>query len=45
VEPGKARSQGVVPTAGKILGDITQGHIDGESYDRELPGRVKSTLY
>jgi uncharacterized protein len=34
-----------LPTPGKILGDITTQRIDGAKYDRDLPGRVKSTLY
>jgi PPOX class probable FMN-dependent enzyme len=38
-------SRGAVPTAGKILSDASACRIDGEQYDRELPGRVKTTLY
>jgi hypothetical protein len=34
-----------LPTPGKILADATQGSIDGGAYDRELPERIKSTLY
>jgi PPOX class probable FMN-dependent enzyme len=34
-----------LPTAGKILGDITAQRIDAQKYDSELPARVKSTLY
>jgi uncharacterized protein len=45
---------GTLPTPGKILEDITRQRIDGvlgreridgEQYDRELPARVRSTLY
>lgn len=36
---------GSLPTPGKILADATSGAIDGVAYDRELPERVKSTLY
>jgi PPOX class probable FMN-dependent enzyme len=36
---------GAVPTPGKILADISSQRIDGAEYDRELPGRVKTTLY
>jgi len=43
--PGKHVSLSSLPSAGKILGDISAGRIDGEAYDRELPGRVQSTLY
>jgi uncharacterized protein len=34
-----------VPTAGSILEALTDAHVDGETYDRELPSRQKSTLY
>jgi PPOX class probable FMN-dependent enzyme len=34
-----------LPTGGEILTEITNGNIDGEAYDRELPERLKSTLY
>jgi uncharacterized protein len=38
-------SRSAVPTPGKILGELSARRIDAETYDRELPGRVKSTLY
>jgi PPOX class probable FMN-dependent enzyme len=41
----KHAPRSALPTAGKILGELSNGRIDGEAYDRELPGRVKSTLY
>lgn len=34
-----------LPTPGKILSDASAGKIDGGEYDRELPTRVKATLY
>jgi PPOX class probable FMN-dependent enzyme len=34
-----------LPTPGKILADISQQKVGGEAYDRELPERVKATLY
>lgn len=34
-----------VPTPGTILGTLSAQSIDGEAYDRELPGRQKATLY
>ncbi|HKO94815.1 MAG TPA: pyridoxamine 5'-phosphate oxidase family protein [Polyangiaceae bacterium] len=34
-----------LPSPGKILGDATAGKVDGATYDRELPDRVRSTLY
>lgn len=38
-------ARGALPTPGKILAEATAGGIDGTAYDRELPGRVRSTLY
>jgi uncharacterized protein len=35
----------LIPTPGKILADLSNATIDGEKYDRELPERIKSTLY
>jgi len=37
--------RGSLPTPGKVLNDATAGRIDGGAYDRDLPARVKSTLY
>lgn len=34
-----------MPTAGKILQRISGGAFDGATYDRELPERLKTTLY
>ena len=34
-----------VPTPGAILQALTNSEVDGATYDRELPGRQKSTLY
>lgn len=42
---GAARRPAGVPSAGEMLQALTQGGIDGDSYDRELPGRQKVTLY
>lgn len=39
-----ARPAGV-PTAGEILQALTDGGIDGERYDHELPARQRTTLY
>jgi PPOX class probable FMN-dependent enzyme len=38
-------ARGALPSPGKILADATAGDIDGMAYDRDLPGRVRSTLY
>lgn len=34
-----------VPTAGTMLARLTQGGIDGDSYDSALPQRQRDTLY
>lgn len=34
-----------LPSAGTILADLSMGDIDGQQYDAELPGRLKTTLY
>lgn len=44
-ERGAQETKPVVPTAGKILQHISGGAFDGEAYDRELPERLKTTLY
>ncbi len=44
-QPRPADEPRRVPTAGAILAAVSAGGFDGESYDRELPARQKSTLY
>lgn len=34
-----------LPTAGQILKEVSQAAIDGEAYDKALPGRIADTLY
>lgn len=34
-----------LPSPGAILGALTRDGIDGAAYDRELPGRLKTSLY
>ena len=34
-----------LPSPGTILTALTQAQIDGAAYDRELPGRIKTSLY
>lgn len=34
-----------LPSAGTILGALSDGSVNGEQYDRELSARQKSTLY
>ncbi|TFV90222.1 pyridoxamine 5'-phosphate oxidase family protein [Oxalobacteraceae bacterium OM1] len=43
--PDRHAARGSLPTPGQILAAATQARIDGETYDRELPARVKTTLY
>lgn len=42
---GAMERPGGVPSAGEMLQSLTQGGIDGASYDRELPARQRATLY
>ena len=44
-ERGAQETKPAVPTAGKILQRISGGAFDGDAYDRELPERLKTTLY
>ncbi|NMV40895.1 pyridoxamine 5'-phosphate oxidase family protein [Ralstonia insidiosa] len=44
-ERGAQETKPALPTAGKILQHISGGAFDGEAYDRELPERLKTTLY
>jgi PPOX class probable FMN-dependent enzyme len=34
-----------LPSTGEMLAAVTDQRIDGETYDRELPPRLKATLY
>jgi uncharacterized protein len=34
-----------LPTAGQILNEVSAGKVDGDKYDRELPARLRTTLY
>lgn len=42
---GAQDAKPAVPTAGNILQHISGGAFDGDAYDRELPERLKTTLY
>lgn len=44
-ERGAQETKPALPTAGKILQHISGGAFDGDAYDRELPERLKTTLY
>lgn len=37
--------RGALPTPGQILKDTSAGKVDGGKYDRELPERLRTTLY
>lgn len=43
--PERHVARGTLPSPGQILAEATAGGIDGAAYDRELPGRVRETLY
>ena len=34
-----------LPSTGEILAAVSQDRIDAETYDRELPPRLRNTLY
>lgn len=44
-DPQTQVPRSALPSAGRILSDLTAGTFDGVAYDRELPARVASTLY
>ncbi|MDC0707965.1 pyridoxamine 5'-phosphate oxidase family protein [Stigmatella sp. ncwal1] len=43
--PARHVPRSALPSNGKMLAEISQGTFDGDGYDRDLPDRVKSTLY
>lgn len=44
-DPATQPPRSRLPSPGAMLAALTQAAIDGETYDRELPARVKATLY
>lgn len=44
-DASKHMERSALPTAGQILTQISHSEIDGEAYDRALPGRIADTLY
>ncbi|MEO6015181.1 MAG: pyridoxamine 5'-phosphate oxidase family protein [Devosia sp.] len=38
-------ARSTLPSTGQMLAAVTDQRIDGEAYDRELPPRLKATLY
>ena len=43
--PERHLPRSALPSTGQILAAVTHDRIDGETYDRELPPRLKATLY
>jgi PPOX class probable FMN-dependent enzyme len=43
--PGRYLPRSALPSTGQILAAVTHDRIDAETYDRELPPRLKATLY
>lgn len=37
--------RGSLPSTGTLIAELTEGKLGGESYDRELPGRIEKMLY
>jgi PPOX class probable FMN-dependent enzyme len=44
-DPAMHIDRSALPSVGTILADLSANDIDGQQYDRELPARLKSTLY
>jgi len=44
-DASKQVPRSALPTAGQILKEVSQAAIDGEAYDKALPGRIADTLY
>jgi hypothetical protein len=43
--PERHIPRGALPSTGQMLAAVTDQRIDAETYDRELPPRLKATLY
>jgi PPOX class probable FMN-dependent enzyme len=43
--PDRHIPRGSLPSTGQMLAAVTDQRIDGDAYDRELPPRLKATLY
>ena len=44
-DPSLHVERATLPTAGKILAEITQGKMGGDEHDRIAPERMKATIY
>lgn len=43
--PARHRERGDLPSTGEMLAAVTDNRIDADAYNRELPPRLKTTLY
>lgn len=43
--PARHVAEGVLPTPGQILAEITDRRVGGEAYDREWPARAKASMW
>jgi PPOX class probable FMN-dependent enzyme len=43
--PERHVADGVLPTPGRILAEITDRRVGGEAYDREWPARAKASMW
>ena len=43
--PSRRVERSTLPSPGQMLAATSEARIDGEAYDRELPDRLKVTLY
>jgi len=43
--PDKRVSRAALPSTGSILAALSGSRLGGEAYDRDLPGRMKTSLY
>ena len=43
--PTKHIDRKALPSAGKMLADISSGKVDGEEWDRAYPERLRKTIY
>ena len=43
--PNRRLPRSALPSTGEMLAAVTHDRIDAETYDRELPPRLKATLY
>ena len=43
-DPSTRVERAALPTPGMILADIRRGAVDGATFDRELPARIRAQL-